>query len=89
MQSHHYWGLISRRAVTSCQKSTRPWDPKSEYAAIARKLEAWERGLPRDHLWSSFLLKGYKSEGQDLAYLGVVMVTRLCNIVLRRAYLKQ
>ncbi|CAM1506366.1 Fc.00g060070.m01.CDS01 [Cosmosporella sp. VM-42] len=86
IQAHHFWGIISRRAV-SLAKCSCPWDSTSKFALMVRKLADWERGLPREHLWSALTLKGYKSEGQDLAYLGVTMIPRLCNIVVRRPYL--
>ncbi|KJZ72576.1 hypothetical protein HIM_08100 [Hirsutella minnesotensis 3608] len=86
MQTHNFWGIVSRRAA-SYSKSSRPWDPTSEFSCMARKLSDWEQDLPHEHMWSNFLLKGYKAEGQDLAYLCVTMMTRLCNIVLRRPYL--
>ncbi|KAK0733686.1 hypothetical protein B0T26DRAFT_631339 [Lasiosphaeria miniovina] len=88
IQAHHFWGAISRRAITH-DKSLRPWEPASDYAKMERRLADWERGLPNDHRWSIFLLKGYKQEGQDLAYLGVTMITRLCNIVIRKSYLHE
>ena len=65
IQTHHYWGAISRRAL-SYDKSTRPWDPLSEFAKMADKLHAWESKLPHDHRWSAYLLKGYKQERQEL-----------------------
>ncbi|PHH80997.1 hypothetical protein CDD83_3655 [Cordyceps sp. RAO-2017] len=86
MQIHNFWGIVGRRAV-SYSKSSRPWDPSSEFSQMAGKLNRWEQDLPHEHMWSNFLLKGYKAEGQDLAYLCVTMMTRLCNIVLRRPYL--
>ncbi|PHH70123.1 hypothetical protein CDD82_7331 [Ophiocordyceps australis] len=86
MQIHNFWGVVGRRAV-SYSKSSRPWDPTSEFSLMANKLRDWEHDLPHEHMWSNFLLKGYKAEGQDLAYLCVTMMTRLCNIVLRRPYL--
>jgi len=88
IQAHYYWGGISRRAVNH-DKSPRPWEEGSEYAKIKTKLVDWEKGLPNDHRWSNLLLKGYKQEGQDLAYLGVTMITKLCNIVIRKAYLHE
>ncbi|KAK3394123.1 hypothetical protein B0H63DRAFT_36844 [Podospora didyma] len=88
IQAHYYWGAISRRAMNH-DKSPRPWESTSEYAKMVERLAAWESGLPNDHRWSIFLLKGYKQEGQDLAYLGVTMITRLCNIVIRKAYLHE
>ncbi|KAK4125029.1 hypothetical protein N657DRAFT_570301 [Parathielavia appendiculata] len=87
IQAHHYWGAIYRRAVNN-NKSSRPWEPESEYSQMERRLAEWESGLPNDYRWSSLLLKGYKQEGQDLGYLGVTMITRLCNIVIRKAYLQ-
>ncbi|KAK0729701.1 hypothetical protein B0H67DRAFT_559408 [Lasiosphaeris hirsuta] len=88
IQAHYYWGAISRRAI-SLDRSPRPWESGSEYAQMARRLEDWERGLPNDHRWSRVLLKGYKQDREDLAYLGVTMITRLCNIVLRKIYLHE
>ncbi|KAF4509886.1 hypothetical protein G6O67_001823 [Ophiocordyceps sinensis] len=86
MQIHNFWGIVGRRAV-SYSRSSRPWDPTSEFSQMATRLGEWEQGLPHEHMWSNFLLKGYKAEGQDLAYLCVTMMTRICNIVLRRPYL--
>ncbi|KAK0723867.1 hypothetical protein B0T21DRAFT_44879 [Apiosordaria backusii] len=86
IQAHYYWGGISRRAI-SHDKSARPWEPTSQYAKLERRLAEWEASLPNDHRWSTLLLKGYKQEGHDLAYLGVTMTPRLCNIVLRKAYI--
>ncbi|OAQ85025.1 chitinase 1 precursor [Purpureocillium lilacinum] len=86
MQIHHFWGIVGRRAM-SYSKSSRPWEPTSEFSMMVRRLKDWEQSLPHEHMWSNFLLKGYKAEGQDLAYLCVTMMTRLCNIVLRRPYL--
>ncbi|KAK0656490.1 hypothetical protein B0T16DRAFT_38676 [Cercophora newfieldiana] len=88
IQSHSYWGTISRRAIQN-EKCPNPWDETSEYASIKRRLAEWENDLPSDHRWSKVLLKGHKTVGQDLAYLGVTMVTRLCNIVVRKAYLPE
>lgn len=86
MQVHHFWGTVGRRAVNFA-RSPRPWEPTSEFSIMVKKLRDWEQGLPRHHLWSRNLLQKYKSEGQDLAYLSATMVTRLCNIVVRRPYL--
>ncbi|KAI8298812.1 putative transcriptional regulatory protein [Colletotrichum sp. SAR11_59] len=86
IQAHYYWGKVARRAMAT-MKSANPWDPTSEYAIMAKQLMNWEHQLPADHRWSMVLLKGHKTVGEDLAYLGVTMITKLCNIVLRRAYL--
>ncbi|KAK3311396.1 uncharacterized protein B0T15DRAFT_548868 [Chaetomium strumarium] len=88
IQAHHYWGVISRRAINK-NKSSRPWEPDSEYAQMEKRLARWEAGLPNDYRWSSLLFKAYQQEGQDLAYLGVAMTVRLCNIVIRKAYLHE
>ncbi|KAJ0327021.1 hypothetical protein COL5a_006195 [Colletotrichum fioriniae] len=88
MQAHYYWGKVARRALAT-MRSANPWDPTSEYAITAKQILSWEQQLPQDHRWSMVLLKGHKSVGEDLAYLGVTMITKLCNIVLRRAYLEK
>lgn len=104
IQAHHFWGIVSRRAV-KLSRSSRPWEANSEFACVLGKLHGWENALPQDHLWSTHTLKKYKADGQDLvrllpslngnylptwqAYLGVTMVPRLCNIVLRRPYLME
>jgi len=86
IQSHDLWGQISRRAVQR-DKSERPWESDSEFAKMERKLNEWERSLPHEHLWGPMTFHGYKRSGQDLAYLAVTNVTRLCNIIIRKAYL--
>lgn len=65
IQVHYYWGAISRRAV-KYDRCVRPWESRSEFASMARRLADWEGGLENDHRWSAVLLKGYKQEGQDL-----------------------
>jgi hypothetical protein len=65
IQSHYYWGAISRRAVRH-DKCPNPWDEESEYAVIKQRLIEWENNLPGDHRWSKVLLKGHKQDGQDL-----------------------
>ncbi len=109
VQTHHFWGDITRRTL-NYDKSIRPWEPESEFAQMAVRLEEWETKLPHDHQWSPYLLKVYKQERQELvsrfavrvgnaepqlitriiqAYLGVTNTTRLCNIVIRKAYLHE
>jgi len=70
IQIHYYWGSIARRAMNRRKSSQQPWDPRSEFTTMATKLKLWEEGLPRDHTWSPYLLKGYKAEAQDLVSLG-------------------
>ena len=65
IQTHHLWGMVSRKAVRPT-KSDHPWDPKSDFGSIKKKLDDWERSLPNDHTWSPVLLKGYKMTGQGL-----------------------
>jgi hypothetical protein len=65
IQTHHLWGMISRRAVKQ-NKSSDPWDGDSDFAKMKRKLAEWEHSLPNDHTWSPVLLKGYKMTGQGL-----------------------
>jgi hypothetical protein len=88
IQGHYHWGRISRRAINH-EKSEAPWEHGSDYTKLQRALSEWEAGLAHDHRWSNVLLQGYKQEGVDLAYLGVTMVPRLCNIVLRKAYIHE
>ncbi|KAI7784670.1 hypothetical protein LA080_009607 [Diaporthe eres] len=88
IQTHYFWGRVSRRAV-KYDRSSRPWEDTSEYAELVAKLHEWESNLPHEHMWSPVLLKGYKAGGQDLAYLSITNSTRLCNIVLRKAYLSE
>ena len=64
-----------------------PWDEDSQYSVMERQLYKWEHSLPNDHKWSLVLLRGYKADRQDLAYLGVTMMTRLCQMVVRREFL--
>lgn len=67
IQTHYFWGKISRRAVApQDNKSLRPWEPQSEYAQMVEKLNVWEKSLPDEHRWSSYLLKGYKVDGLEL-----------------------
>ncbi|OAA77629.1 chitinase 1 precursor [Akanthomyces lecanii RCEF 1005] len=86
MQIHNLWGTVGRRAVYD-SRSLKPWDSDSQFSKMATTLREWERSLPPSHLFSHELLRRYKSVGEDLAYLCVTMMTRLCNIVLRRPYL--
>lgn len=65
MQVHHLWGIVGRRAVTY-GRSPRPWEPTSQFSQMVKRLRDWENSLPHEHMFSLFLLKGYKAEGQDL-----------------------
>ncbi|RKK67881.1 hypothetical protein BFJ69_g14099 [Fusarium oxysporum] len=87
IQAHGFWGVVTRDAVNYTPYSY-PWDPESKFVRVSKKLDQWERSLPPSHQWSRARLSEYKAKAQDLAYLGVTMIPRLCNIVLRRPYLE-
>ncbi|KAF4454134.1 hypothetical protein F53441_3320 [Fusarium austroafricanum] len=87
IQAHDFWGVIIRHTV-NFTPSSHPWDPESKFAKVSKRLRQWENDLPQNHRWSEVLLSDYKSKSQDLAYLGVTMIPRLCNVVLRRPYLE-
>ncbi|KAF4442516.1 general repressor of transcription [Fusarium acutatum] len=87
IQAHGFWGVVTRDAVNYTPYSY-PWDPESKFFKVSTKLDQWERSLPPNHRWSMARLSEYKAKEQDLAYLGVTMIPRLCNIVLRRPYLE-
>lgn len=86
MQIHNLWGTVGRRVV-KCSRSLKPWEANSQFSRMLTSLNEWEAALPARHLFSTDLLRRYKDAGEDLAYLCVTMMTRLCNIVLRRPYL--
>lgn len=65
IQTHYFWGRVSRRAV-KYDRSSRPWEDTSEYHELVQKLHEWEANLPHEHMWSPVLLKGYKASCQDL-----------------------
>ncbi|KAF4333560.1 general repressor of transcription [Fusarium beomiforme] len=87
IQAHGFWGIVTRHAVNYTPNSY-PWDPESKFVRVSERLDHWERSLPPAHQWSKLRLSEYKAKAQDLAYLGVTMIPRLCNIVLRRPYLE-
>ncbi|KAF4634649.1 hypothetical protein G7Y89_g3438 [Cudoniella acicularis] len=92
IQAHNLWGQVARGAVTSTGwqigDSVDPWDSKSDYSRLLTSLKVWEEHLPARHKWSIWNFRGYKAEGLDLAYLSVVMVIRLSNIILRRSFME-
>ncbi|KAG8161061.1 hypothetical protein KVR01_009325 [Diaporthe batatas] len=91
VQSHNLWGQVARRACRSDLKThgTEPWEPGSEYQELTRALRRFEAEMPERHRWSGWNLRGWRSEGLHLAYLAVVMVLRVSNIVERRIYLDE
>ncbi|KKY31602.1 putative n-carbamoylsarcosine amidase [Diaporthe ampelina] len=91
IQSHNLWGQVARRACRSDLKThgTEPWEPESEYQVLTQELRRFEAEMPERHRWSTWNLRGWRSEGLHLAYLAVVMVLRVSNIVERRIYLDE
>ncbi|KAF5634727.1 general repressor of transcription [Fusarium tjaetaba] len=87
IQAHGFWGVVTRDAVNYTPHSYL-WDTESKFVKVSAKLDQWERSLPPNHQWSMARLSEYKAKEQDLAYLGVTMIPRLCNIVLRRPCLE-
>lgn len=95
IQAHSLWGHIARRACRpdqspehSAGSSPAPWDEHSEFHTLIQALQQWEYNMPARHKWSPWNLRGWKAESLHLAYLSVVMVVRLSNIVIRRIYLE-
>ncbi|KAH7025681.1 uncharacterized protein B0I36DRAFT_413931, partial [Microdochium trichocladiopsis] len=88
IQVHDLWGMIARDVHPARTKDAEPiWIPESSYSRKAKALEEWESRMPPQHRWSVWNLRGFKAENLDLAYLSIVTITRLNNIILRRAYL--
>lgn len=92
IQAHDLWGMIARDAYGDDHDSRAldlsPWEPDCHYQRISETLREWEDNIPVQHRWSAWNLRGFKAENIDLAYLSIVTITRLNNIVLRRTYLK-
>lgn len=91
IQSHNLWGQVARRACRSDLKThgTEPWETGSEYQVLTEELRRFEAEMPERHRWSAWNLRGWRSEQLHLAYLAVVMVLRVSNIVERRIYLDE
>ncbi|KAL1744097.1 hypothetical protein HDZ31DRAFT_8602, partial [Schizophyllum fasciatum] len=98
IQTHNLWGQVARRAVqwenglpaSSARVGARgppPWDAGSDFARLCEALGRFERELPRRHQWSAQNLRGYRAEALDLAYLSIVLVLRMSNVVVRRVYM--
>ncbi|KAK1622595.1 hypothetical protein BDP81DRAFT_333920 [Colletotrichum phormii] len=89
IQAHNLWGKVARQAGHPADSLAveYPWRPQGRYATLAQGLKSWEAEIPPKQKWSVWNLRGWRAEGLHLAYLSVVMVLRLSNIVLRRAYI--
>ncbi len=90
VQIHDLWGLVARSPICSTAggHGVQPWDSQSRYFILASQLRSWESNLPAEHQWSAWNLRGYQVEHVDLAYLSVITMTRMSNIVLRRNYIE-
>lgn len=91
LQAHSLWGSVARNAQPAdfCSDGLPPWDDKSNFTSMCRTLVEWERDIPAGHKWSVWNMRGHSAEQVHLAYLSIVMVTRLTNIVIRRIYLEE
>ncbi|EXJ93805.1 hypothetical protein A1O1_02198 [Capronia coronata CBS 617.96] len=98
IQSHNIWGQVARR-VASNERPSLPQNPmytgpdiqtrKQDYLRLSSTLQDFERSLPLRHSWSVWNFRGFKTQRLELAYLSVVMMIKLSNIVLRRSYLQE
>ncbi|PSR83342.1 hypothetical protein BD289DRAFT_370099, partial [Coniella lustricola] len=102
IQTHNLWGHVARRATTTTADPVMasaaatdsaaplpPWEPESEYQVLVHQLRDFEASLPERHQWSLWNLRGWRQEQMHLAYLGIVMVLRVSNVVERRIYLDE
>lgn len=90
LQTHSLWGQVARLvSAEAVQAGARAGSGVSagSYGRLSQALVEFEAGVPQQHSWSVWNLRGFKVEGLDLAYLSAVMVLRLSNIILRRSYL--
>ncbi|CAK7232361.1 hypothetical protein SCUCBS95973_008234 [Sporothrix curviconia] len=86
IQAHSLWGRVARHATRNALSGGACG---LAFSQITDSLRRWEATLPARHRWSLWNLRGWRSEGLHLAYLSVVMVLRLSNIVIRRVYLDE
>ncbi|KAI1870867.1 uncharacterized protein JN550_005013 [Neoarthrinium moseri] len=88
IQTHHLWGIVARRAVAN-EKSSKPGNDSSDYSRMAARLRYFEDNLFQDHKFGIKSLKGHRQDNEDLAFLSCTAGLRLCNIVLRKAYMDE
>jgi hypothetical protein len=95
IQCHNLWGQIARRvARNEIGHQSPPKSPgvdntslgEDEYTRLSKRLQDFEDALPSRHRWSVWNLRGFRAEGLDLAYLSIVMIIKLSNIILRRSF---
>lgn len=84
IQVYHWWGKVRRRATTYSLASA----SEGETAKMISQLADWELHLPPQHQWDAQIYRQMKTERLDLAYIGVTMMVRVCNIVIRRSFLQ-
>lgn len=90
LQTHNYWGKVARLVsadVALTGSRTEQRINASDYTQLSQEIIDFEANVPVQHSWSIWNLRGFQVECLDLAYLSVVMVLRLSNIILRRSYL--
>lgn len=90
LQTHNLWGQVARLVSADAVQPSSPVEARvsaEDYGRLSRALNEFEAGLPQQHSWSAWNLRGFRLEGLDLAYLSVTMVLRLSNIILRRSFL--
>jgi len=87
LQVQNLWGEVAR-CTDPEYLAEKPWDTNSHYFCLSDTLREWEENLAPRHRWSLWNLRGYKVEGHHFGFLSLVMTLKLCNIVLRRCYLK-
>lgn len=90
LQTHNLWGQVARLVSADAVQLSSPIEARvsaGDYGRLSQALRDFETGLPQQHCWSGWNLRGFKIEGLDLAYLSVTMVLRLSNIILRRSFL--
>ncbi len=104
LQVQNLWGEVARSTDPEYLVE-QPWNTSSHYSQLSDTLRKWEENLAPRHRWSLWNLRGYKVEGHHFVsqkryttdllltyfkgFLSLVMTLKLCNIVLRRCYLKK
>jgi len=103
IQAHDLWGEAARRAARS-EREYEPWRQGSEYYRLTEAMKAWEAQMPNAHRWSLWNFRGYRSDRIHMvrlcnlfknythpvqAYLSIVTITSLNNIVIRRMYIEE
>lgn len=97
IQAHNLWGQVARRIASNegiqRQEQAPPTSSSivntSDHVRLCKDVLNFEKALPPQHRWSIWNLRGFKAEGLDLAYLSIVMILKLSNIILRRRHLQE